>query len=109
MIKWLLTAALLLGSAACLRAAEKVCGVYTSVIDFASRDARRQAIEAQPAFLMEKHKRYMSAEDGGNGANLRLVHDCGFNTLFMTIYPLWGREWWGVPAARKLVNGAVAR
>src|SRR6185437_7737188 len=82
----------------------KVCGVYTSIIEFASRDARQRAIDAQPSFLMDKHK---AALAGDNAANLKLAHDCGFDTLFMTIYPLWGKQWWDIPAARGLMIDAL--
>src|SRR5438046_5791634 len=97
-------AALVLASAASLRASEKVCGVYTSVISFASREARDAAIRAEPSFLMDKHKRMMA---GDNAASLQLVHDCGFDTLFMTIYTLWGKDWWAIPAARNLVKASL--
>jgi len=35
------------------------------------------------------------------------VRDCGFDTLFMTIYPLWGKDWWEIPAARGLIVDAL--
>src|SRR5690349_21242291 len=75
----------------------KVCGVYTSVIEIAGNEARQAAVEAQPAFLSEKHKRAIGGGDGT--ANLRTARECGFNTLFATIYPLWGKDWWGIPTA----------
>jgi hypothetical protein len=106
-----LAVALVVGAAASLRGGEppprgKACGTYTSVIAFAGADARRAAIEAQPPFLMDKHKRMMA---GDNAASLKLVHDCGFDTLFMTIYPLWGKDWWKVPAARGLIKDALVQ
>ena len=36
-----------------------------------------------------------------------MVKRCGFNTLFMTLYPLSGDEWWTQPAARNLVKDAA--
>src|SRR4051812_33092113 len=86
-------------------AEEKICGVYTSILQFDSRDARQQAIAAQPSFLMDKHKRMLGGDECA--ANLSLVKRCGFNTLFMTIYPLWGKDWWDIPAARNLVKDAL--
>src|SRR5216110_1027329 len=106
-------AALVLTSAASLRGAErganspKVCGVYTSVISFASRPARDAAIDAEPSFLTDKHKRMLAGVD--EAASLKLVHDCGFDTLFMTVYPLWGKDWWAIPAARGLVKDALVQ
>src|SRR6266487_4678428 len=85
--------------------AEKVCGVYTAVIDFAGPDARQRAIDAQSPFLMEKHKRVMQSRSGE--ANFKLALDCGFNTLFMTLYPLAGKDWWDIPAARGLIADAL--
>jgi hypothetical protein len=38
---------------------------------------------------------------------VKLARDCGFDTLFMTIYPLWGRDWWEIPAARGLIKDAL--
>lgn len=85
----------------------KVCGVYTSIIDIAGDETRRAAIDAQPSFLTEKHKR---ALDGGDSAaNLRIARECGFNTLFATIYPLWGKAWWDIPPARGLVRDALVQ
>src|SRR6184192_1578455 len=102
-------AALVLASAVSLRGADsaKVCGVYTSVISFASRPARDAAIDAQPAFLMDKRKRMLAGVD--EAASLKLVHDCGFDTLFMTLYPLWGKDWWSIPAARGLVKDSLVQ
>jgi hypothetical protein len=102
----ILIAAMVLAIVASLRAADtKVRGVYTSLISFNSRDARDQAINAQPSFLMDKHKRALAG--GDNAASLKLLHDCGFDTLFMTIYPLWGKQWWSLPAARNMVKDAL--
>src|SRR5437016_2466899 len=102
-------AALVLTSAASLRGADspKVCGVYTSIIPFASHAARDAAIDVQPSFLMDKHKRMLAG--GDHAASLKLVHDCGFDTLFMTLYPLWGKDWWAIPAARGLVKDALVQ
>lgn len=87
--------------------APKVAGVYTSILEFASRHALDDAIHSDPSFLMDKHKKSMAGID--DQAGLKLAHDCGFNTLFMTIYPLWGREWYDIPAGRELVRDAVKR
>jgi hypothetical protein len=85
--------------------AHKVCGVYTNVLEFASADARAAAIAARPSFLMDKHKRALAAVD--DAAHLKLIRDCGFDTLFMTIYPLWAQEWWTNPAAGGLITSAL--
>ena len=101
-----LVIALVIASCAC--AGEKVAGVYTSVISFASRHALDDAIKSDPPFLMEKHKKAMAGID--DQASLKLAHDCGFNTLFMTIYPLWNTpDWHDKPAARGMVRDAIKR
>jgi hypothetical protein len=56
---------------------------------------------------MEKHKKMMAGID--DQASLKLAHDCGFNTLFMTIYQLWGTKWYDIPAAREMVRDAIKR
>src|SRR5437867_4365919 len=85
----------------------KTCGVYTNILQFDSRQARDDAIRAQPSFLMDKHKRMIAQGDAA--PSVQLVKLCGFNTLFMTIYPLWGKDWWTIPAARNLVKDAIAQ
>ena len=111
---WIFTAALIpLVSAAFLRGAvpptttPRVCGVYTNVIEFDSQPARDAAIHSQPSFLSDKHKRMIAGQDGA--AAVKLAKDCGFDTLFMTIYPLWGKNWWDLPAARGLVKDALVQ
>ncbi len=37
----------------------------------------------------------------------KLAADCGFDTVFMTIYPIWGKDWWTSPAAKAVVYSAV--
>ncbi len=88
-------------------AAEKSCGVYTSIVSFASRKAIADAVAANPPFLMDKHKRAFGGAD--NSQAVAQVRDARFNTLWMTIYPLWGKDWWNIPAARNLVTDAVAQ
>jgi hypothetical protein len=110
---WIFTAALVtLISAALLRGADspavgKICGVYTNVIEFDSPAARDAAIHAQPSFLSDKHKRALAGQD--SAAAIKLVNDGGFDALFMTIYPLWGKDWWDNPAARGLVKDALVQ
>jgi hypothetical protein len=105
-----LAALVLTGAASFCAAADaptsKVCGTYTSVISFAGREAREAAIRAEPSFLMDKHKKMMA---GDNAASLQLTRDCGFDTLFMTIYPFWGKDWWAIPAARALAKDALVQ
>jgi hypothetical protein len=83
----------------------KVCGVYTSILAFDSRKVLDDAIAAEPSFLMDKHKRAIATGDAA--PNIALTQRCGFDTLFMTIYPLWGKDWWAIPAARNLVKDAL--
>src|SRR2546423_9771041 len=85
--------------------AQKICGVYTNILEFDSRQARDDAIHAEPSFLMDKHKRMIAQGDAAR--SIALVKSCGFNTLFMTIYPLWGKDWWSIPEARNLVKDAL--
>jgi hypothetical protein len=47
--------------------------------------------------------------EGDAAASIKLSRDCGFDTLFMTIYPLWGKDWWDIPAARGLIKDALAQ
>src|SRR5947207_409464 len=89
----------------CAQNAPKVCGVYTNILQFDSREARDDAIRAGPSFLMDKHKKMIAQGDAA--PSIALVKSCGFNTLFMTIYPLWGKDWWGIPEARNLVKDAL--
>jgi hypothetical protein len=97
---------LLISPALCMaQSAGKVCGVYTSILEFDSRQARDDAIRAQPSFLMDKHKQMIAQGDAV--PSIALVRSCGFNTLFMTIYPLWGKDWWSIPEARNLVKDAL--
>ena len=84
---------------------EKISGVYTSILEFDSRAVRDQAIASDPPFLMDKHKAWLAQGDAS--PSVKLVRDCGFNTLFMTIYPLWGKDWWNIPAAKNLVKDAL--
>jgi hypothetical protein len=85
--------------------AEKVCGVYTSIPAFAGQESIDAAIKAQPTFLKDKHKKAMAVSTAA--ANVDLARKAGFNTLFMTIYPLWGTDWWARPEARNLVKDAM--
>lgn len=88
-------------------ASDKVCGVYTNIVEFAGQKSIDEAIASNSPFLMEKHKRSMSVSHASE--NLRQVRNAGFNTLFMTIYPLWGKDWWEIPAARNLVKDAIVQ
>jgi len=112
MRSWILAWALIpVISGDLLRAADtpatKICGVYTNVIEFDSAAARDAAIASQPSFLSDKHKRALAGQD--SAAALKLTKDCGFDTLFMTIYPLWGKNWWEIHAARGLVKDALVQ
>ena len=89
----------------CAQSDPKTCGVYTNILEFDSRQACNDAISAQPSFLMDKHKSMIAHSDFT--ASAHLVKACGFNTLFMTIYPLWGKDWWDIPAARNLIKDAL--
>lgn len=82
-----------------------VCGVYTSISEFDSLPVRQAAIAANPSFLSAKHKQVLSNDP--SAANIALVKRCGFNTLFMTLYPLGGDEWWKNPAAKAMVKDAL--
>jgi hypothetical protein len=83
----------------------KIRGVYTNILEFASLAAKKSAIEALPSFLSDEHKRALAGNS--TAGNLKLVSDCGFDTLFMTIYPLWAQSWWSVPPALGLVRSAI--
>jgi hypothetical protein len=87
--------------------AQKICGVYTNVIEFDSPATRDAAIASQPSFLSDKHKRTLASQD--SAVAVKLTKGCGFDTLFMTIYPLWGKDWWDIPAARGLVKDALVQ
>ena len=84
---------------------EKTCGVYTSILDFTSRDALKAAVDAQPPFLSERRRQRMAKLQ--NDASQQRAKEAGFNTLFMTIYPLNGCDWWTIPAARSLIHDAI--
>jgi hypothetical protein len=84
----------------------KVCGVYTNVLAFASRPALDALVVAQPPVLLEKQKEMIAGTDPLAGG--KLASACGFDTVFMTIYPLWGKDWWNIPAAKAVVYSAVA-
>jgi hypothetical protein len=82
-----------------------ICGVYTNITQFDTRATLDAAVVSQPPFLMEKHKRAFAQGDAAT--SVQLVHDCGFDTLFMTIYPLWGKDWWNISAARDMIKDAL--
>ena len=103
----LLLTTLLLPLAAPVSASEKVCGVYTNILQFAGQQALDDAVAASPPFLLAKHKDSMRVS--GAVENLRRVSDAHFNALFMTIYPLWGKDWREIPAARNLITDALAQ
>jgi hypothetical protein len=86
---------------------EKICGVYTNVIGFASPKAIKAAVEAQPPFLMKEHRERFKGIN--NTHQVAFTRNAGFNTLFMTLYPLWGIDWWDKPAARGVITDAVAQ
>src|SRR5437764_1231587 len=87
------------------RRAPKTAGVYVNITEFSGKTVREEAIAAQPSFLMDKHKKFLAGEN--EQAHIRTAKEAGFNTLFMTIYPLWGMDWWSIPAARNLVKDAM--
>lgn len=100
--------ALVLSAVVRAEAPEKVCGVYTSILEFDSRPALDAAIRSQPSFLMDKHKRAMAGESDGVAARCQKLRTAGFNTLFMTLYPIHGKDWWAIPAAREMVRDALS-
>src|SRR6478752_3483052 len=99
-------AAIVLGIVSLVSAApeEKTCGVYCSILEFASHDALQNAVNAQPPFLKEKHRQRLA--NLRNDADIQRAKAAGFNTLFMTIYPLQGKEWWSIPSARAMIQDA---
>src|SRR4051812_42305178 len=76
---------------------EKTSGVYTSIISFAGQEAMTAAVNAKTSFLKDKHKKAMATSS--SAANIDLARRCGFDTLFMTVYLLWGTDWWAIPEA----------
>lgn len=86
-------------------ASKKVCGVYTNIIAFDNQEALNLAVHASPSFLSDKHKRMMAHSNVAR--NISEARQAGFNTLFMTIYPIWGQDWWDNPAARNLIKDAL--
>jgi hypothetical protein len=90
---------------------EKVCGNYTSLLSFASPEAKRKAAAAhpasQPTFLLEKHRKYLLSAK--NDPEIALAREAGFNTAFITLYPIHGHDWWAIPEARALVTSAAER
>jgi hypothetical protein len=102
---WLTILTALLFTCPALAIRPKTCGIYTNIIEFAGQDAMDAAVAASPPFLLDKHKRYMTTSRSAE--NLKRVTDAHFNTLFMTIYPIWGKDWWTIPAARNLVKDAL--
>ncbi len=85
----------------------KVCGTYTNIIAFDGQEALDRAVNASPSFLSAKHKKMMAHSDAAR--NIKDASDAGFNTLFMTIYPIWGQKWWENPAERNLVKDALVQ
>ena len=83
----------------------KVCGIYTSILEFDSLQVRQKAIDAKPSFLMDKQSVPVGSD--AMPGNLSLVKRCGFNTLFMTIYPLWGKDRSLIPEARACESALV--
>ena len=88
-----------------MAAEPKTCGVYSSIVSFAGHNAMEAAIKSDPSFLKDKHKKSFAGSN--NAGEAKAVHDAGFNTVFMTLYPLWGVSWWDIPAARGMVSDAV--
>lgn len=86
---------------------ERVCGVYTSIPSFAGKEVMQAAVNSNPSFLLDKHKKWMATADNTGRADR--VRDAGFNAVFMTIYPLWGKQWWTIPTARNMVKDAVVQ
>jgi hypothetical protein len=86
-------------------AAEKVCGVYTSIISFDTNKTIQAAIRSQPSFLQEKHKKNFAGMDGRQAVEQMAA--TRFNTVFATLYPLWAKPWWNLPAARAMVTDTL--
>lgn len=93
----------------CLAAAPagRVCGVYASILSFDSRAVLDVAIKSDPTFLTEKHKKAMSAEKDLANERGKHLADAGFNTVFLTLYPIHGQDWWNIPAAKAMVWDAL--
>src|SRR4051812_3401473 len=85
----------------------KTCGIYCSILEFTSQEALQNAVNAQPSFLSEKRRNRMA--NMRNDDDIQRAKDAGFNTLFMTIYPLQGYDWWTNPAAVGLIKDAIVR
>src|SRR4051812_47425227 len=106
---WFTSALIIIGLYSSAPAAdiEKTCAVYTGILEFTSRDALEAAVNAQPPFLTESRRQRLAGIH--NEGDIQRAKDAGFNTLFMTIYPLHGSDWWRVPAARRLIKDALLR
>jgi len=57
--------------------------------------------------LMDKHRRSLAGTK--NDSEIAMAHEAGFNTAFITLYPIHGRDWWSLPQARAMVASAAAR
>jgi len=108
---------------------EKICAIYSSILEFASEDSMHALAAIRPttqvattqAFLpgsefdestpfgvlMDKHRKYLQGIK--NDAGIATAHKAGFNTVFMTLYPIHGRDWWSLPEARQMVASAIDR
>jgi hypothetical protein len=100
---WLLL--FLLGSWA--SGAGKVCGIYSDVAAFDSRAVLQAAVDAKPPFLSEKHRQALEGGSDPTARHVQELRDAHFNTVFLTLYPLDGQDWWAIPAARAMVKDAL--
>ncbi|HZZ42980.1 MAG TPA: hypothetical protein VFE58_08580 [Tepidisphaeraceae bacterium] len=106
-IKILTCVVLVLVASVVARAGQAVCGVYSSILEFDSRKVLDAAIRTEPSFLMEKHKQSMAGDSDQVSERCAKLRGAGFNTLFLTLYPIHGKDWWAIPAAREMVRDAL--
>jgi hypothetical protein len=102
-VSLLIVITVIITSAAC--ASGKICAAYTGICSFAGRQALDECIKTEPTYLMDKHKTMMASADCEK--NIKMAKETGFDTLFISIYPLYGFNWWTVPSARNLVKDAL--
>ena len=98
-----------LAAVAAVRAAEPggVCGVYSSILEFDSRRTLEAAVRSEPSFLMGKHKRMLAGMGDGVAGRGEKLRGAEVNAAFLTLYPIHGKDWWAVPAAREMVRDGV--
>jgi hypothetical protein len=91
-----------------VHAADKVCGVYASILSFDSPAVLDAAVRAEPSFLTDKHKQILTTQGDVVPRHTRQLKGAGFNTVFLTLYPIHGKDWWDISSAKALITDAVA-